>query len=78
MKTAISLPEEIFGAAERHAKRIGVSRSRLYALALSEYLKNQQRNNVKEALDRVYSSQPSGVDPVLDAMQKASMIREDW
>jgi metal-responsive CopG/Arc/MetJ family transcriptional regulator len=78
MKTAISVPDDIFGAAERHAKRIGVSRSRLYATALSAYLKSQQRNNVKEVLDRVYISQSSTVDPILDAMQQASIAREDW
>ncbi len=78
MKTAISLPDDVFGAAERHAKRIGISRSRLYAIALSEYLKTQRSKNVKEALDRVYSSQPSSVDPILDAMQQASIVREDW
>jgi metal-responsive CopG/Arc/MetJ family transcriptional regulator len=78
MKTAISLPEEVFNAAERHARRIGISRSRLYAVALSEYLKAQQRKDVKQVLDRVYSSQPSSVDPILDAMQQASSTQEDW
>ena len=78
MKTAVSVPNDVFGAAERHAKRIGVSRSRLYAIALAEYLKSQQRNDVKEALDRVYSTQSSCVDPILDAMQQASIAQEDW
>jgi hypothetical protein len=78
MKTAVSLPDNIFGAAERHAKRIGISRSRLYAIALAEYLKSQQRSGVKEALDRVYRSHPSEVDPALDAMQHASVVQEDW
>ena len=78
MKTGVSLPDNIFNAAERHAKRMGVPRSRLYAIAISEYLKNQQGCGIKEALDRVYGSQPSKVDPILNAMQNASIRQEDW
>ena len=78
MKTAISISDDLFIAAEGHAKRIGCSRSRLYATALAEYLKSQQHCGVREALDRVYGSQPAGVDPVMDAMQRASLEPEDW
>jgi hypothetical protein len=78
MKTAVSLPDNVFRAAERHAKRYGIPRSRLYAIALSEYLEKQQQSSVREALNRVYDSQPSEVDPVLDAMQRASILKEDW
>jgi len=78
MKTGVSLPDDVFNAAERYAKRIGVPRSRLYAIALSEYLNTQRRCGVKEALDRVYGSQPSKVDPILNAMQNASFQQEDW
>jgi hypothetical protein len=78
MKTGISLPDNLFHSAERHAKRMGIARSKLYAIALSEYLKNQQHCGIKEALDRVYGSQPSKVDPILDAMQNASIRQEDW
>jgi hypothetical protein len=78
MKTAVSLPDDLFNAAERHAKRIGVQRSRLYAIALTEYLEKQQFNGVKEALDRVYGAEPSEVDPVLNVMQNASIEQEDW
>jgi hypothetical protein len=78
MKTAISIPDEIFEAAENHAKRIGVPRSRIYALALSEYLEKIRFCGVREALDRVYSAQPSRVDPIMNSMQNASIEQEDW
>jgi len=78
MKTAISIPDDVFRAAERHVKRTGVSRSHFYTRALSEYLKSLQRTNVKENLDRVYSSESSSIDPILDAMQRASIKQEDW
>jgi metal-responsive CopG/Arc/MetJ family transcriptional regulator len=38
MKVAVSIPEDLFDSAETLGKRLGVSRSRLYASALAEFL----------------------------------------
>jgi metal-responsive CopG/Arc/MetJ family transcriptional regulator len=38
MKTAVSVPDQVFHEAEQVAKRLNVSRSELYTRALSEYL----------------------------------------
>jgi predicted transcriptional regulator len=59
MKTAVSLPDLIFERAERQADRLGVTRSRLYALALEQYLDraDEQVDPVTEALNRVYADQ---------------------
>ena len=38
MKTAVSLPDDLFRLAEAAARRLGVSRSELYANAIAEYL----------------------------------------
>jgi metal-responsive CopG/Arc/MetJ family transcriptional regulator len=78
MKTAMSLPDDLFRAAERYAKRSGVSRSQLYATALKEYLGSQYRNDVKEALNRVYAEESSTADPVFDRMRRASIAEEKW
>ena len=51
MKTAISLPDDLFQAAERHRRRQGKSRSQLYAEALSEYLSRHGPDEVTEAMD---------------------------
>jgi hypothetical protein len=67
MKTAISIPDPLFHAAERAAKRQKVSRSRFYAKAISAYLKSQREKGIKEALDAVYGSGPSEPDPFLAA-----------
>ncbi len=53
MKTAISLPDDLFRAAERHAKRLRKSRSQLYAEALAEYLARHAPDEVTEAMNRV-------------------------
>ena len=53
MKTAVSLPDELFHAAERHARRSSKSRSRLYSDAIAEYLARHAPDEVTAAMDRV-------------------------
>ena len=78
MKTAISIPDSLFKAAERAAKREKVSRSRLYAKALASYLKSQQDEAIKEALDAVYSDENSELDPDLAAAAYDILGKEKW
>ena len=79
MKTAISLPDELFEAAERVARRLGLSRSELYQRALAKYLESQNGAAITAELNEVYSTQDnSRLDPVLDKLQRASLVREDW
>jgi len=80
MKTAISIPDELFTVAEDAAKRLGVSRSELYRRALREFLAEHDVRAVTEALDAVYSGQPeaSQVDPGLARLQLASLSDEGW
>ncbi len=78
MKTAISLPDTVFQAAEELASRLGVSRSQLYAQAVEAFVKAHLEKNVTEALNRVYEGQTSELDPVLARMQSASLPVEEW
>jgi len=78
MKTAISLSDELFKAAELLAGRMGVSRSRLYANALEEYINRHQARRVSEQLDAVYGVESSAVDPSIAAAQVKVVKRTDW
>jgi len=79
MKTAISIPDELFAAAERVARRLGMSRSELYRVALARYLEHHEDAATTDQLDRVYASTgESRLDPVLDRLQRASLAREKW
>jgi metal-responsive CopG/Arc/MetJ family transcriptional regulator len=80
MKTAISIPDDLFQAAEAAAKRLGISRSRLYCRAVESYLKRHGARAVTDALNEVYSGSDtvSGLDPMLARMQSASIGEEDW
>ena len=78
MKTAISIPDPLFDAAEDVADRLGMSRSQLYAEALAEYVAKHRDDQVTEALNQVYAKYSSTLDPVLVAMQFASLPKEEW
>jgi metal-responsive CopG/Arc/MetJ family transcriptional regulator len=78
MKTAISIPDPLFKAAERAAKRQKVSRSRLYAKALQEYLERRRSKAITKALNEIYGTEPSELDPVLARLQGEALGREDW
>ena len=79
MKTAISLPDDLFRAAERAAKSLGLSRSQLYQRALAAFLVRYNDAAITDALNKIYASVKNvGLDPVLDQLQRASLQREDW
>jgi metal-responsive CopG/Arc/MetJ family transcriptional regulator len=78
MKTAVSLPDELFHDADRMADRTGLSRSELYARALREYLDRHRGDGVREALDAVYGGAESRIDPGIARAQAAVLDDEDW
>jgi metal-responsive CopG/Arc/MetJ family transcriptional regulator len=78
MKTAISLPDSLFQAADQFAKQRGVSRSELYATAIEEYLQAHRDEAITQALNRVYGEDDSSLDPALAALQAAALPRDDW
>jgi hypothetical protein len=55
MKTAISLPDQVFYEAEDTARYMGIPRSKLYLNALLEYLEKNSRKKITEKLNEVYN-----------------------
>ena len=78
MKTAISIPDEVFDAAEEMAKRLGMSRSQLYVTALREFLEAHRSRGVTARLDQVYEYQDSSLDLRVAKAQTDSLEDEDW
>lgn len=78
MKTAISIPDPLFEAAEQFAKRMGLSRSQLYAVALQEYLQTHKREQVTKQLDAVYADEDSSLDPFFVQLQADTLSEETW
>ena len=78
MKTAISIPDVVFRAADQAARRLRVSRSQLYTRAIEEFLEVYAPSNVIQRLDEVYGENPSGLDPNLADLQARSLGDDSW
>ncbi len=78
MKTAISLPDDVFESADELAEQMGVSRSRLYATAVAEYVAKYRTRGLTARLDKVYSEESSGVASALRTAQARSVGSSEW
>ena len=78
MKTAVSLPDAVFHAAERQAKRADKSRSQLYAEALVEYLSRHAPDEVTDAMNLVVDQLDLTRDPFVLATARATLARVEW
>jgi len=78
MKVALSIPDDLFESAESLGKRLGVSRSRLYATALAEFLAKHRGRKITERLDALYVTENSRLDVATRRMQNRSLGRERW
>ena len=78
MKTAVSVPDDLFRLAEASARRLRVSRSALYAKAIAEFLERQHGDGITERLNDVYSWQPAKVDSALHRAQLKSLEKDAW
>ena len=78
MKTAFSIPDSTLKAADSLAERLGMSRNELFRRAVEEYVASHRYDGIREALDRVYSDESSGLDERLAQMQFGSLPKEDW
>jgi metal-responsive CopG/Arc/MetJ family transcriptional regulator len=78
MKTAISLPDSLFRSGDALAKRLGVSRSELFARALAEYLAKHRADQITKRLNSLYAAEDSRLDPAFAAAQGRALPREKW
>lgn len=80
MKTAVSIPDPLFEAAERLAKSQGKSRSQLYAEALKSYLERHSDEAITRRIDEIVAADPEAtkLDPVLDAHQLETLRQVEW
>lgn len=73
MKTAVSIPDPLFLAADRLASRLGVSRSALYARALERCLAEETDDEITARLNEVYARVDSTLDPAFAAAQRRAI-----
>ena len=78
MKTAVSIPDEIFARAERLARRARRSRSEVYAAALDEYVARHAPDEVTDTLNRVCDDVGEKRDAFLAAAAQNALRRVEW
>jgi metal-responsive CopG/Arc/MetJ family transcriptional regulator len=78
MKVALSIPDELFASAESLSKRLGFSRSRLYATALADFVSKHQSRKITERLDAIHATHESRVDQDTRRLQARSLARNQW
>mgnify|MGYP001133883194 CR=1 FL=1 len=81
VKTAVSIPRALFKKAEALARKLRLSRSGLFALALEEF---QQRQENLELLERINKAQDDGPTPSERALRRRMLashrrlVRGEW
>jgi len=77
MKTAISIPDDLFADAEELARELKKSRSRLYGDAVREYVARHSAESVTDTLDRL-CDEVEGHSDFADAAARRTLERSDW
>jgi metal-responsive CopG/Arc/MetJ family transcriptional regulator len=79
MKTAISIPDELFNSAENTAKRLGIPRSQLFAQALEEFIKNHSKEKITEKLNNIYSDKvENSLNEISVSKLRDSLKNDSW
>ncbi len=78
MKTAISIPNQVFAEAERLSRRLKKSRSQVYTEAVTEYLARHDPEAVTEAMNKVCDTVDTRPDPALSEAAKRTLQQVEW
>lgn len=80
MKTAISLPDDVFDEAESLARRLGKSRSELYRAALAEYAARHDPEGITHAMNQAIDQlgEDPDPDPFRAAAARRVLERTEW
>jgi len=78
MKTAVSVPDDVFERAERLARRERRTRSDVYSAALREYVARHSPDEIADALDRVIVEVGEGTDSFVAAASRRTLESTEW
>jgi predicted transcriptional regulator len=78
MKTAVSVPDDVYERAERLARRERRSRSDVYSAALREYVARHEPDEITDALDRTIADVGEEPDTFLVAAGRRVLESTDW
>ncbi len=79
MKTAISVDDTLMEQADQAARALGLSRSGLIAEALRDYLRQRERTNTTERLNRAYADAPGPAEKRLVRKLRTKLpVQDRW
>ena len=78
MKTAVSIPDNVFEKAERLARRTMRSRSQLFSDALKEYVARHAPEEVTDAMDRVCAELGEPTDEFVSSAARRVLEQSAW
>jgi predicted transcriptional regulator len=78
MKTAVSIPDDVYRRIDRLARNTKRSRSRLFSDALWEYLARHENDEITEAMNAAVAGVGETEDPFVSAVASRVLERTDW
>lgn len=78
MKTAISVPDDIFELSEKLAKQLKVSRSKIFAMGVKKLAEEYDDDEITKQLNEFYENDPVELDPIIMQMALMSLPKEEW
>ncbi|MES1242019.1 MAG: hypothetical protein ABUT39_10405 [Acidobacteriota bacterium] len=78
MKTAVSIPDEVFAEAERLASELNTSRSQLYSRALQEFVARHAPDRLTEAMNRVVDETGGAMDEFSRKAARRVLEQVEW
>ena len=78
MKTAISIPDKLFKAADQYAKSHGFSRSHVFAKAIAQFLEQHPSDHITKQLNEIYSEESAKLNETISTIQFNSIEKEEW
>ncbi|MEA3544758.1 MAG: CopG family transcriptional regulator [Thermodesulfobacteriota bacterium] len=82
VKTAISLQEELFKEVNRLAGELHVSRSKLFVMAVQDFIKKKESQNLLSQINNAFSDHPDSeeikIKTIMRKKQTKNLEREPW
>jgi predicted transcriptional regulator len=78
MKTAVSIPDELFRRADELAGQLGKSRSELYREALADYVARRDPRAVTCALNEIADEVARDREGFVDHAARRALERSEW
>lgn len=78
MKTAVSIPDDVFEGAERLARRTRRSRSKIFSEALKEYLHRHSPDEVTEEMNKACNEIDAVEERFVSAASRRILKKTEW